>query len=148
MDRPPRPPLRRRRLARLVTTALAALAALASTVPSAAPAEASDTGRPTALRTGALRQALGIDDTTPELSWRPTVTGRETLQRAYRVQAATSAARLEAGRPDLWDSGRVGSAAPRTTYAERAIRLRDRADLAEGLVRPVDRPPRLAATRP
>ncbi|MDW6057651.1 hypothetical protein SAZ11_05835 [Streptomyces sp. FXJ1.4098] len=81
------------------------------------PAEASEAGRPTALRTGALRQALGIDDTTPELSWRPTTTGRDTVQRAYRIQAATSAARLEAGRPDLWDSGKVGSAAPRAGYA-------------------------------
>ncbi|WNE94300.1 family 78 glycoside hydrolase catalytic domain [Streptomyces luomodiensis] len=117
MDRPPRPPARRRRLARCATTALAALAALATTVPSAAPAEASTTGRPTALRTQALEEALGIDDTTPELSWRPSVPGRDTVQRAYRVQAATSAARLDAGRPDLWDSGKVGSAAPRTTYA-------------------------------
>ncbi|MFI1335180.1 family 78 glycoside hydrolase catalytic domain [Streptomyces sp. NPDC020845] len=115
--RPPRPPLLRRPLARLATTALAALAALATTLPSAAPAEASEAGRPTALRTGALRQALGIDDTTPELSWRPTTTGRDTVQRAYRIQAATSAARLEAGRPDLWDSGKVGSAAPRAGYA-------------------------------
>ncbi|GAA2335518.1 family 78 glycoside hydrolase catalytic domain [Streptomyces cuspidosporus] len=117
MDRPPRPPLRRRRLARLATTALAALATLAGTVPAAAAAEAGGAHRPTALRTQALRQALGIDDTTPELDWRPSGTGPDTVQRAYRVQAASSRARLEAGRPDLWDSGEVRSAEPRATYA-------------------------------
>lgn len=81
---------------------------------------------PAGLRTQHLSQALGIDDTTPDLSWQATARAANVLQGAYRVQAATSPQRLLAGRPDLWDSGKVASAAPGTTYDGRALGSRTR----------------------
>ncbi|MEU4656475.1 family 78 glycoside hydrolase catalytic domain [Streptomyces sp. NPDC023723] len=77
-------------------------------------------------RTQYLQQALGIDDTTPDLSWETTARATGVLQSAYRVQAATSPERLRAGRPDLWDSGKVRSAVPGTTYAGQRIGSRTR----------------------
>ncbi|CAL9657733.1 Alpha-L-rhamnosidase [Streptomyces sp. enrichment culture] len=73
-----------------------------------------------------LQQALGIDDTTPDLSWETTARVPGVLQSAYRVQAATSPQRLRGGRPDLWDSGKVRSAAPGTTYAGKELGSRTR----------------------
>ncbi|MFJ6633633.1 family 78 glycoside hydrolase catalytic domain [Streptomyces sp. NPDC091376] len=115
-------------LARPALVLATGLTALVTVVPSALPAAASggDGARATALQTQHLRSALGIDDTTPDLTWQPTGRGRNVLQSAYRVQAATSRDRLEHGRPDLWDSGKVRSAAPRTVYAGKALGSRDR----------------------
>ncbi|MFE4823730.1 hypothetical protein ACFRFU_46680 [Streptomyces sp. NPDC056704] len=56
---------------------------------------------PTRLCTQHLSRALGIDDTTPDLSWQTTARDANTLQSAYRVQAATSPDLLRHGRPDL-----------------------------------------------
>ncbi|MER5434174.1 family 78 glycoside hydrolase catalytic domain [Streptomyces sp. NPDC002588] len=81
---------------------------------------------PVHLRTQHLDEALGIDDTTPELGWQTTARTRDALQSAYRVQAATSPERLRSGRPDLWDSGKVASAVPETTYAGRELGSRTR----------------------
>ncbi|MEV1024859.1 family 78 glycoside hydrolase catalytic domain [Streptomyces sp. NPDC050264] len=108
----------RRRHSLLLATALTALVTVA---PSAAAAPGAGSTA-TALRTQHLATALGIDDTTPELSWQP----RGAAQRAYRVQAATSRAALAAGRADLWDSGRVDSAVPQSTYAGRGLGSRTR----------------------
>ncbi|MGP2439599.1 family 78 glycoside hydrolase catalytic domain [Streptomyces sp. JW3] len=77
-------------------------------------------------RTQYLQQALGIDDTTPDLSWETTARATGVRQSAYRVQAATSPERLRAGRPDLWDSGKVRSAVPGTTYAGKELGSRTR----------------------
>ncbi|MEW2399434.1 family 78 glycoside hydrolase catalytic domain [Streptomyces sp. NPDC046862] len=77
-------------------------------------------------RTQHLDEALGIDDTTPVLSWETTARTPGALQTAYRVQAASSPERLRSGRPDLWDSGKVASAVPETTYAGRALGSRAR----------------------
>jgi cyclophilin family peptidyl-prolyl cis-trans isomerase len=52
---------------------------------------------------------LGIDAASPSLSWKLAGEGRGLRQTAYRVQAAATRDLLEAGRPDLWDSGRVES---------------------------------------
>jgi alpha-L-rhamnosidase len=76
---------------------------------------------PAGLRTQHLSRAFGIDDTTPDLTWRTTAHAANVLQGAYRVQAASSLQRLRSGRPDLWDSGRVASAVPQTTYHGRAL---------------------------
>ncbi|MEU6844632.1 family 78 glycoside hydrolase catalytic domain [Streptomyces sp. NPDC046716] len=108
----------RRRHSLLLATALTALITAA---PSAVAVPAAG-GTATALRTQHLSSALGIDDTTPELSWQPRGGG----QSAYRVQAATSRAALAAGRADLWDSGKVVSRVPQTTYAGHGIGSRTR----------------------
>ncbi|MHB8508279.1 MAG: family 78 glycoside hydrolase catalytic domain [Candidatus Dormibacteria bacterium] len=64
---------------------------------------------PRALRCEYLRQPIGIDVTSPRLSWRLRSVKRGARQLAYRVEAASSAGALGAGHADLWDSGRVDS---------------------------------------
>ncbi|MFF5157748.1 hypothetical protein ACFY3N_16085 [Streptomyces sp. NPDC000348] len=98
--------------------ALAAATAFVTVLACAVTADAATgTASPTRLRTQHLTEALGIDDTTPDLSWQITAGTPGTRQTAYRVQAATSPRLLNASRPDLWDSGRTDSAVPATTYA-------------------------------
>ncbi|WP_285695827.1 family 78 glycoside hydrolase catalytic domain [Actinomadura sp. NBRC 104412] len=101
----------------------AALPLTAITVPSA---YADPRTGATGLRAADLSKALGIDDTTPALTWRLTTGGRGTAQTAYRIQAATSESRLRSGHADLWDTGRVGSAAQRVDYAGRRLGSRAR----------------------
>ncbi|EGX58140.1 secreted protein [Streptomyces zinciresistens K42] len=124
----PRRLLGGRRLAVLLPAAVTAfVTAVAGTAPAAATTTAT-AGTITAgqLRAQHLAQALGIDDTTPDLSWQTSARTTGVLQSAYRVQAATSPERLRSGRPDLWDSGRTASAVPETTYAGRALGSRTR----------------------
>lgn len=52
---------------------------------------------------------LGIDVTSPRLSWQMHTDRRGARQTAYRVLAASSPEQLRAGDADLWDSGRVES---------------------------------------
>ncbi|MFD7710856.1 family 78 glycoside hydrolase catalytic domain [Streptomyces sp. NPDC059786] len=122
----PRPRARHRRLALLLPAAVTAfVTAVSGTVQAAA--ATGGTLTPVHPRTQHLDEALGIDDTTPQLSWETSARGGTGVtQSAYRVQAATSAERLRAGRPDLWDSGKVASAVPETTYAGRALGSRTR----------------------
>ena len=57
-----------------------------------------------------LRNPLGIDETQPRLSWESTPVDAEARglrQTAYQVVVASELERLEPGRADLWDSGRV-----------------------------------------
>ncbi|MGH3489516.1 MAG: family 78 glycoside hydrolase catalytic domain [Actinopolymorphaceae bacterium] len=71
----------------------------------AAPGDVTITG----LRTEYLSHPLGIDVRRPRLSW-ILESGRHGLvQTAYRVRVASSAKGLEAGRPDVWDSGKITS---------------------------------------
>ncbi|QRQ99442.1 alpha-L-rhamnosidase [Dyadobacter sandarakinus] len=51
------------------------------------------------------------DERYPRLSWELTSSGNDQHQTAYQILAASSIAKLAAGRTDLWDSGRVPSAA-------------------------------------
>ncbi|MFE0181364.1 family 78 glycoside hydrolase catalytic domain [Streptomyces olivaceus] len=113
-----RPP-GRHRTAALLAGATAFVTLLAGAVT----ADAATTGTiaPAGLRTQHLAEALGIDDTTPDLSWGTTADAPNTRQAAYRVQAATSLQRLRSARPDLWDSGRVESSVPGTTYAGKEL---------------------------
>ncbi|MEV5904519.1 family 78 glycoside hydrolase catalytic domain [Streptomyces sp. NPDC052127] len=115
----------RRRLALLLPAAATAFVTAVSGTVTASAATAG-TLTPGHLRTQHLDEALGIDDTTPVLSWRTTARTAGVLQSAYRIQAATSAERLRSGRADLWDSGKVSSAVPETTYAGRALGSRTR----------------------
>jgi alpha-L-rhamnosidase len=52
---------------------------------------------------------LGVEVDRPRLSWSLVSAARNVRQSAYRVTAASSRERLEAGEADLWDSGRVAS---------------------------------------
>ncbi|MFZ0553478.1 MAG: alpha-L-rhamnosidase N-terminal domain-containing protein, partial [Steroidobacteraceae bacterium] len=52
---------------------------------------------------------LGVEVSRPGLSWSVTSEGRGAQQSAYRVTAASTRERLEAGTADLWDSGQVAS---------------------------------------
>ena len=57
---------------------------------------------------------IGIDETVPRLSWTladdASDANRGARQTAYQVAVASTEALLDAGKPDLWDSGRVASA--------------------------------------
>ncbi len=66
---------------------------------------------------------IGVGDPTPEFAWRwPGVS----IQRAYQVQVASAAERLDA--PDLWDSGRVESGSSAfVPYAGAPLRSRQQA---------------------
>lgn len=50
-----------------------------------------------------------IDNLTPRLSWVNQTVMNGEVQRAYHIQVASSEAKLQAGRADLWDSGKVES---------------------------------------
>ncbi|WP_199748099.1 family 78 glycoside hydrolase catalytic domain [Actinomadura sp. WAC 06369] len=90
-----------------------------------APAHAAGGVRPVGLEAFHLNEAMGIDDTTPPLTWQLRG-GRNVLQTAYQIQAATSERSLHRGRPDLWDSGRVESAFPQADYAGKKVGSRTR----------------------
>ncbi|WP_328498493.1 glycoside hydrolase family 78 protein [Streptomyces sp. NBC_00414] len=126
----PRPrPRSRSRHRRPVSVLLAGLTAFTTVLAGAVTADATTataTITPDRLRTQHLSQVLGIDDTTPDLSWATEARATNTRQAAYRVQAASSPELLRRGRPDLWDSGKVRSTVPETTYAGRKLGSRDR----------------------
>lgn len=61
---------------------------------------------PVALRTNQRVDPLGIDSARPVLSWRSDSTARNWTQSAYRIVVATSAANLQRGVADVWDSGK------------------------------------------
>jgi len=70
--------------------------------------------RPVGLRCESLLNPLGIDSRTPRLSWMlETTRAKERGQRqtAYQVLVSGDRETLRAGRGDLWDSGKVASAA-------------------------------------
>ena len=59
------------------------------------------------LRTEYAANPIGIDEPAPRLSWMLHATRRGTMQRAYEIRVATSAAGL--AREPVWSSGRVQS---------------------------------------
>lgn len=62
------------------------------------------------LRCEGLEEPLGIDSGMPHFSWKRTLCGRASAQRAYQIEVASSERALLAGEADLWQSGRVESA--------------------------------------
>ena len=64
---------------------------------------------PAHLRTDDLTTPLGLDDPAPKFAWQLTDTRPGALQKAYRLQIASSPELLASGKPDAWDSGRVPS---------------------------------------
>lgn len=65
--------------------------------------------KPVHLRCEYLENPLGIDRTSPRLSWQSDNTERNWKQTAYQVLVASSLDRLNAGNPDVWDSGKKDS---------------------------------------
>jgi alpha-L-rhamnosidase len=64
---------------------------------------------PSRLRCEYRTDPLGVDVTSPRLSWIVESTGRGQKQTAYQVLVAADAAVLGRDQGDLWDSGRVNS---------------------------------------
>ncbi|WP_199484754.1 family 78 glycoside hydrolase catalytic domain [Actinomadura craniellae] len=118
-----RNPLPPRRGGRIAAVAVA----FGLVVPGTIPAALADTpAGATGLRAADLTEALGIDDTTPPLTWRLDSAGRGIRQVAYQVQAATGRDRLERGHPDLWDTGQVSGDRQRIDYAGKKVGSRTR----------------------
>jgi len=69
----------------------------------------SQSGAPDHLQCDALMEPLGIDSPHPMLSWHLHDDRYGARQTAYQIQVASSPALLTAGKPDVWDSGRVTS---------------------------------------
>jgi len=61
------------------------------------------------LKVDNLDQPLGLENRFPRLSWQIESNERNIRQSAYRILVASSEEALEAGRGDLWDSGRIES---------------------------------------
>lgn len=59
-----------------------------------------------ALRCELLSNPLGIDKTSPRLSWQIQATERNVLQTAYHILVASSPEKLAQNKGDLWDSGK------------------------------------------
>ncbi len=59
------------------------------------------------LRCEYLTEPIGVDTPRPRLSWIVESSFRSEEQIAYRIQVASGRDLLLAGRPDLWDTGRV-----------------------------------------
>src|ERR1700753_1746633 len=56
-----------------------------------------------------LVNPLGVDTTSPRLSWTITSDQRGEMQTAYQVLVASSSKILKDDKGDLWDSGQVAS---------------------------------------
>ena len=86
----------------------AGLAGLAIANPAFAAAPSQDL-RVTGLMTENVVDPIGVQSGKVRLSWRLESGARGTMQSAYRVHVASSAANLKMGKFDLWDSGKIAS---------------------------------------
>ena len=66
-------------------------------------------GAPLHLRCQYLENPLGIDSSTPQLSWENESSERNWEQSAYQILVASSPQQLDASNPDVWDSHKVAS---------------------------------------
>ena len=81
----------------------------------------------TDLRCEYLRDPLGVDRLHPRLSWRLESAERGVLQSVYQILVSDSPAELDAGRGNLWDSGKVESSqSALVAYAGVALTSRQR----------------------
>lgn len=77
------------------------------------------------LLTEYLQRPVGIDEPRPGFSWRLKAAKRGIRQTGYQVQVASSEKLLAAGKPDMWDSGKVESAqCVNVTYAGKDLQSR------------------------
>ncbi len=65
--------------------------------------------KPVELKCDSLVTPLGIDSKNPMLSWQLQDARIGARQTAYQIQIASGTDLLTAGKPDIWDSGRVES---------------------------------------
>ena len=80
------------------------------------------------LRCENLTDPLGIDTTVPHFSWKLSFMRNGTKQNAYRILVATDSLLLEEGKTDLWDSGKIQSAASiMVPYGGKELKARSRA---------------------
>jgi len=68
-----------------------------------------ESNAPSRLLCEAMQEPLGIDITSPRLSWRLQDSRRGARQAAYEIRVAGSAESLAQDHADVWDSGRVDS---------------------------------------
>lgn len=106
----------RRRTVLAATAGAVPVVAAAGTFAGAAPAQAAaptaapgEDGAVTGLTVEHRTLPLGTDAARPRLGWRLGAERRGLAQGAYRIRVATSPARLNGSRADVWDSGRVVS---------------------------------------
>jgi alpha-L-rhamnosidase len=85
--------------------ALSAIAGSASLIAQQTPKQAGPDG----LQVDNLKTPLGIDDPAPRFSWQLDDPARGAKQTAYDVVVASNTERLQSGKADVWDSGRVES---------------------------------------
>ena len=79
--------------------------------------------RPAQLRCDSLVNPLGIDDPQPVFSWQLQSGAPGARQTAYRVEVAASVDALNAGKTDIWDTGKVTSdKSLNVTYAGPALK--------------------------
>ncbi len=82
---------------------------------------------PVGLRCEYLEDPIGIDETSPRLSWIGSDPRRRAVQRAYRILVADSADKLARGQGNLWDSGIVSSdRSAHVSYSGTALRSRQK----------------------
>lgn len=65
---------------------------------------------PVNLRCELLENPLGIDSTSPRLSWQSIAATPNWMQSAYEILVATQPGLLKPGSADIWDSGKIQSA--------------------------------------
>src|ERR1700730_2593022 len=65
--------------------------------------------KPVEWKCESLTTPLGMDASNPVLSWKLQDASVGARQTAYEIQVAFSGTSLSAGKPDVWDSGRVES---------------------------------------
>jgi len=112
-------PISRRRFVQAGGITAAAVGAAGTIAPATAEAAPATPGlRPIDLRVDHLRSPLGIDDTTPTLSWRFAPGPRDQAPTAYQIKVT--------GDGLLWDSGKVRGSAVSAVYAGRPLRSRQR----------------------
>lgn len=64
---------------------------------------------PVHLRCEYLNNPLGIDASTPHLSWQSDSSTRNWKQAAFQLLVTSSQDRLQSGQADVWDSGKIAS---------------------------------------
>lgn len=80
------------------------------------------------LRCEMLTDPLGIDVLNPRLSWEITSPARGLKQSAYQILVASQADKLEAGKADLWDSGKKNSdESQHVVYSGKQLKSKDKA---------------------
>ncbi|MEW6249709.1 MAG: glycoside hydrolase family 78 protein [Planctomycetota bacterium] len=95
--------------------------------PPGAAAPPASLGPPTKLRCEYLVNPLGIDRTTPRLSWRMVDGRRGARQTAYQILAGDSLEQLAADQGNVWDTGKVASdQSIQVAYAGMPLKSRQR----------------------